>query len=147
MTANQSITANISHKGDTYYIIVNYYNLDGKRKQKWIKTDLSVSGNNKRKIEQKRLEILQEWQDKISLNDNDMLFSEYLKQWLEETKHTISKNTYFGYKQVVHNVICPYFADRRIKLCDLKPYHIQNFYTMKMEQDKVTANTIHQHKI
>lgn len=143
MTANQSITANISHKGDTYYIIVNYYNLDGKRKQKWIKTDLSVSGNNKRKVEQKRLEILQEWQDKITLNENDMLFSDFLKQWLEDTKHTISKNTYFGYKQVVHNVICPYFADRRIKLCDLKPYHIQSFYTMKMERDKVTANTIH----
>lgn len=143
MTANKNITANISYKGDLYYIVVSYYQSNGKRKQKWIKTDLTVSGNNKRKIEQKRLELLQEWQEKISTNDSDMLFSDYLKQWLEDTKHTISKNTYFGYKQVIHNVICPYFADRKIKLFDLKPYHIQDFYTMKLEKDKVTANTIH----
>lgn len=142
MTANKNLTANITHKKDVYYIIINYYD-NNKRKQKWIKTDFSVSGNNKRKVEQKRIEILQEWQDKIVLNNNDILFSDYLKQWLEETKHSISKNTYFGYKEVIHNVICPFFEDKRIKLIDLKPYHIQSFYTMKMEKDKVTANTIH----
>lgn len=142
MTANKNLTANITHKKDVYYIIINYYD-NNKRKQKWIKTDFSVSGNNKRKVEQKRIEILQEWQDKIVLNNNDILFSDYLKQWLEETKHSISKNTYFGYKEVIHNVICPFFEDKRIKLIDLKPYHIQSFYTMKIEKDKVTANTIH----
>ena len=57
MTANQNVTANISHKGDVYYIIVVYYQ-NNKGKQKWIKTDLTVSGNNKRKVEQKRIEIL-----------------------------------------------------------------------------------------
>lgn len=142
MTANKNLTANITHKKDVYYIIINYYD-NNKRKQKWIKTDFSVSGNNKRKVEQKRIEILQEWQDKIVLNNNDILFSDYLKKWLEETKHSISKNTYFGYKDVIHNVICPFFEDKRIKLIDLKSYHIQSFYTMKMEKDKVTANTIH----
>ena len=91
MTANKNLTANITHKKDVYYIIINYYD-NNKRKQKWIKTDFSVSGNNKRKVEQKRIEILQEWQDKIVLNNNDILFSDYLKQWLEETKHSISKN-------------------------------------------------------
>lgn len=141
MTANT--TASLQTKNDKYYIVVGYYDTKHKRKQKWINTNLTVSGNNKRKAEQKRLEVLQEWQEKTSLNDNDMLFSEYLKQWLEETKHTISPNTYYSYKQVVHNVICPYFADKKIKLFDLKPYHIQSFYTMKRERDKVTANTIH----
>lgn len=142
MAANNNVTANISHKGDVYYIIINYYQ-DGKRKQKWIKTELSVSGNNKRKVEQKRIEVLNEWKDKLVLNDRGVLFSDYLKLWLEETKHTISENTYFGYKQTIYNTICPYFESKKIALCDLKPYHIQEFYNMKMERDGVTANTVH----
>lgn len=146
MTArHKDITAVISKKKgrDYYYIIVSYHLSNGKRVQKWIKTEFSVNGNNKRKLEQKRIEILQEWQNKLVLDETEMLFSDYLKQWLEDTKYTISKNTYYGYKQVIHNVICPYFAERRIKLCDLKPYHIQDFYTYKLNNDKVTANTIH----
>lgn len=142
MTANQNITANISHKGDKYYIIVNYYNLDGKRKQKWIKTDLSVSGNNKRKIEQKRLEILQEWQNKLKFNENEILFTDYMQQWLEIIKNNVRPTTFYGYKQVVNYAIDPYFRKRKITLYELKPYHIQDFYTYKMDNDKISANTI-----
>lgn len=146
MTAkHKRITAVISQKKgrDYYYIIVSYYLSNGKRVQRWIKTEFPINGNNKRKLEQKRIEVLQEWQDKLVLDESEMLFSDYLKQWLEETKYTISKNTYYSYKQVFHNVICPYFAERKIKICDLKPYHIQDFYTYKLNNDKVTANTIH----
>lgn len=146
MTArHKRITAVISQKKgrDYYYIIVSYYLSNGKRVQRWIKTEFPINGNNKRKLEQKRIEVLQEWQDKLVLDESEMLFSDYLKQWLEETKYTISKNTYYSYKQVIHNVICPYFAERKIKICDLKPYHIQDFYTYKLNSDKVTANTIH----
>lgn len=146
MTArHKRITAVISQKKgrDYYYIIVSYYLSNGKRVQRWIKTEFPINGNNKRKLEQKRIEVLQEWQDKLVLDESEMLFFDYLKQWLEETKYTISKNTYYSYKQVIHNVICPYFAERKIKICDLKPYHIQDFYTYKLNNDKVTANTIH----
>ena len=137
-----SVNASITTKGDRYYLVVSY-SRDGKRNQKWIKTDYSVSGNNKRKVEQLRLQTINEWQDKVSLSDNDMLFSEFLKIWLEDIKHTISKNTYFSYRQIVLNSICPYFEEKKIKLCDLKPYHIQDFYKKKLDDDHVSANTIH----
>ena len=65
MTANT--TASLQTKNDKYYIVVGYYDTKHKRKQKWINTNLTVSGNNKRKAEQKRLEVLQEWQEKTSL--------------------------------------------------------------------------------
>lgn len=142
MTANQNITANISHKGETYYIIINYYQVDGKRKQKWIKTDLTVSGNNKRKVEQKRLELLQEWQEKLKFNENEILFADYMKQWLEVIKNNVRPTTFYGYKQVVNYAIDPYFRERKITLYELKPYHIQDFYTFKMNNDGISANTI-----
>lgn len=136
------MTASIQQKRNKYYIVLNWIE-DGERKLKWVGTGLTTTGNNKRKAEQKRVEILREWEEKIILRGNDILFSDYLKQWLEETKHTIAENTYYDYKRTIHNSICPYFVHRKIKLCDLKPFHIQEFYNNKMEHDHVTANTIH----
>lgn len=95
-----------------------------------------------REAERARIAILSEWQEKSTENHNDILFSRYMKDWLEETKHNIAENTYFSYKQTIHNCICPYFEERKIKLCDLKPYHIQEFYNTKMDADEVTGNTI-----
>ena len=142
LTANNNISANISHKGDLYYIIVSYYQTDGKRKQKWLKTDLTVSGNNKRKVEQKRLEVLQEWQDKLKFTDNEILFADFMQQWLEVIKNNVRPTTFYGYRQVVNYAIDPYFRERKITLYELKPYHIQNFYIEKMNNDNISANTI-----
>ena len=140
--AVKNVTASINHKKDVYYIIVNFY-VGNKRKQKWIKTDLTVSGNNKRRIENKRVEVLNEWREKLKLNDNNMLFSDYLKYWLERTKHKISENTYYSYRGTIHNVICPYFEEKGILLGDLKVSHLEDFYNYKIEKDGVTANTIY----
>lgn len=136
------MTAHIYKKGDYYHIMISYYDDNHKRRQKSISTGLTVSGNNKRKVEQKKLEILKEWQDKI-VSGGDVLFSEYLKQWLEDTKHTVKESTYHSYRQTVLNVICPYFEGKKIKLYDLEPQHIQDFYNFKLNDCGVTANTIH----
>ncbi len=143
MTARKNITATVTTKKDVYYIIISYYSENGIRKQKWIKTDLLSNKDNKRKIEQKRVEILQEWQSNRSCYENQKLFSDFLKQWLEENKHTISKSTYHSYKQTIYNSICPFFETQKINLCELSSYHIHNFYVHKINTDKVTANTIH----
>ncbi|MBE6756590.1 MAG: site-specific integrase [Ruminococcaceae bacterium] len=138
-----NVTASVQTKGNKYYIVLNWKSIDGKRKQKWVGTGLEVKGNNKRKAEQKRIEILQEWKDKITCNENEIMFSDFLILWLEETKYSISETTYYTYLTTVKNSICPFFKNRKIKLCELKPYHIQEFYNQKMEKDKVTANTIY----
>lgn len=138
-----NVTASVQVKRNKYYIVVNWKTLDGDRKQKWVSTGLNVDGNNKRKAKEKCIEVLQEYKEKIAFNDNDMLFSEFLKDWLETTKHNISTNTYYSYRQTIYNSICPYFDARKIKLCDLKPYHLQRFYNDKIEKDGVSANTVH----
>ena len=149
------MTASIQVKNNKYYIVLNWLK-DNKRRQKWIATDLSVKGNNKRKAEAKRIEILNSFSaekaddiyfeqlaEKSSCNMEEILFSDYLKKWLEETKQGISQNTYFSYKQTVENVICPYFEKRKILLRDLNCQEIQAFYDYKSESDGVSANTIH----
>ena len=134
------MTASIQTKGNMYYVALNWKDSSNKRKQKWVQAGLSVSGNNKRKADAKRDEILQQYQDTITVNGNDMLFSAWLLQWLEESKGTIAESTYASHKNTISNVICPWFEARKIKLCDLKPYHIQEFYNERLKS--VSANTI-----
>jgi len=138
------MTASIQIKNNKYYIVLNWTDKNKKRRQKWIKTDLSASGNNKRKAEKLRIEVLTTWQDKgKEENETEMKFSTFIKEWLEITKSSISDNTYFSYRQTIHNSICPYFEKIDIRLADLKPYHIQDFYVYKMSTEGVSANTIH----
>lgn len=134
------MTATIQTKSNRYYIVVNWRR-DGERKQKWVRTDYLVGDNCKRKLEQLRIKTLQEYDEKESLVDSDILFSDFLVQWLEDIKHSIELSTYHSYRQAVCNSIAPYFAERKIKLSELKPIHIQRFYNSKLD-DGLTGNTV-----
>lgn len=136
------LTASLQIKNNKYYVVLNWYDNKKKRHQKWISTDIESTGNNKRKAEAKRIEILTEYQNK-TLENGDIYFSDFMLEWLEKIKNTVSPTTFYGYQRVVKNDICPYFEERKIKLYDLKPYHIQDFYTYKMQVTGVSANTVH----
>ena len=142
MAALENITATITTKGNKYYVVVTYY-LNGKRQQKWESTGLSVSGNNKRNVEARRKELIKEYERRSILVDHRLYFHDFMKQWLEKAKSTISSSTYYEYRKIVYNGIVPYFEQHSISLHDLKPYHIQEFYDFKMQSDHVSAATIH----
>jgi len=112
------------------------------RKQKSVTTGIKIKGNNKREAELARKRILKEWEEKVTENFQDTLFSDYLRQWLVTIKPTVAETTFFSYKSTVERQICPYFDEQKIKLHDLKPIHIKNFYSWKMENSGVTGNTI-----
>lgn len=136
------MTASVQTKGNRYYVVLRYKDTNNKWQAKWVNTSLSVDGHNKRAIERKRIEVLQEWQDKLTHGSN-ILFSDYLRQWLGEIKGMVADSTLRTYQKTVENSICPYFDKFKISLCDIKAYHIQDFYKSKMEEDGVSANTIH----
>lgn len=130
------LTGSLQIKKGIYYAVVNLYDDKGKRKPKWVSTKLKVKGN-KRLAEQKLKEIIAEL-EKTTINnkprDNtlakyyDMLFCDYMVDWLESIKNSIAKTTYIGYSQVVKGRLYSYFKEKNIKLLDLKPIHITEFY-------------------
>lgn len=136
------MTANLREKNDRYHVILSWIQ-DGKRNQKSVATGIPVLGNNKRKAEMARKNILAEWEARITENFTEMFFSDYLLQWLESIKHSIAETTYHSYKNTIEKSICPYFTERKIKLHELKAFHIQDFYTYMLTKKKVSANTIH----
>ena len=62
------VKANLTTKGDKYYVIVCFYTDDG-RKQKWINTGLTVSGNHKREAQKRCQQLIFEYQEKLTLNN------------------------------------------------------------------------------
>jgi integrase len=135
------MTANLYEKNNRYHVMLSWY--QGKtRKQKSVATGIPTQGNNKRKSEDVRKRILKEWEQKIADNFQDILFSDYLSQWLETAKHSVAETTYFTYKATIEKQIKPYFSERKIKLHELKPFHIQSFYAWKMDEHHVGGNTI-----
>lgn len=138
------VRTNLIERNDWYHVIVSYYD-QGKRKQKSIATGLSVSGHNKRKAEAKSKAIQAEWEKKLALNNCEVLFSDFLQEWLEHHKSRIADSTYQEYKKNITRIICPYFAEKRITLFELKPQHIQDFYDYRMKEYDTGAKTIHRY--
>ena len=144
-----NVTASLQVKNNIYQVVLNYKDINGKRKQKWVSTGLSEKGNNKRIANQKMQEILTNFKENLNIKEetkNDKLFVSYLKEWLISIKNTIEENTYDSYKVIV-NKICDYFQDKNILLNDLKPVEIQKFYNFLYSKE-LTGNTVlHYHNV
>ena len=144
-----NVTASLKIKNNIYQVVLNYKDINGKRKQKWVSTGLSEKGNNKREANQKMQEILTNFKENLNIKEetkNEKLFVSYLKEWLMSIKNTIEENTYDSYKVIV-NKICDYFQDKNILLNDLKPVEIQKFYNFLYSKE-LTGNTVlHYHNV
>lgn len=62
-----------------------------------------------------------------------ILFSDYMKVWLDKVKPDVRPTTYTGYHYNIYNVIGPYFQKRRIYLQDITPDDIETFYQDQMQ--------------
>lgn len=137
------MTATIQTKKDrpNYFILLRYQNeTTGKNIQKWITTDIPIEGNNKRKAEEKRKEILSELEQRNIDLSNDVLFADFMQIWLENLKHSIAPTTYDGYSLILKKHIIPYFAPKKIKVKDLTPAHLHQYINFAMKT--VSPNTI-----
>ena len=54
-----NITASLQEKRNIYQVVLSYRDNNGKRKQKWISTGISVKGNNKR-LANEKLEVIKQ---------------------------------------------------------------------------------------
>ena len=143
------ITGSLQKKKGLYYAVLNLYDDYGKRKPKWIPTGYTIKGNKKKaeeKLEQFKIEY--EQKSKIQLRDpniydkyKNILFCDYMLEWLEKQKGKVEKTTYIGYEQVIKGRLYKYFKAKKIKLVDLKPKHIQDFFDLLFSEG-LSGNTI-----
>ena len=140
------MTATLQIKKDrpNYYILVRYQDeITRKERQKWITTDISVKGNNKRKAEEKRKEVLLELESQKTDLSRDILFIIFIKEWLENHKQSIAVVTYDTYRSIIYNQIIPFFEPKKLKLRDVTSLHIQQYINFKLKT--VSPNTVIKH--
>lgn len=139
------VAGHLQEKKGYFYIVLSYTNHEGKRKSKWISTRLPVKGNKKRAQDLLR-EARKNFEPDIPISMEDMLFHDFLEHWLEIAKSTIQLTTYASYAGMCKSPIVPYFKDKKIKLTDLKPKDIQDFYTIQLRRVKAST-VIHYHTV
>ena len=118
-------------KRGIYYAVINYKDEFGKYKQKWISTGLKERGNKKeaQKFLEEQLKIFnnpnfeKQVEPKI---ENDIIFVDYIKQFIDKKKNELSPAVYKTYTNC-WKVVSEFFGDK-LKLKDVTYKHIEKFY-------------------
>ena len=147
------MTARVQTKAGrpNYFIVIDYRDSDDQRKSKWVTTDIPVKGNNRRAIEERRKEILVEYENQdleapveVDLR-GDTLFTDYLIQWLETQRTALAASTYQLYEYHVKECILPFFLPKKIKLKDLTSTDLEKYIDGKV--GSVANNTVRKYLV
>ena len=141
------ITGHLQVKKGYYYVVISYKDNKGRRKSKWHATGLPEKGN-KRKAEAELLRIRSSFVPPPEPDElcSDMLFADYLLQWLDIVRVKIKPATYGSYSNIVHSVIEPYFRQKGYTLRGLEARHIQQFYGERLKTVKPNS-VLHDHAV
>ena len=152
------VAGHLREKRGYYHIVLSYTDENGKRHTPSKSTGLPVKGNKKRaekmlmearKAMEEELERLAEEEArKNPENPSAILFTQFLADWLEMMRSSIEDTTYAAYCITIKRKIIPYFDQKHpgLRLRELEPKQIQDYYTYEMKENKLSANTvIHRH--
>ena len=142
------MSGSLQIKGKMYYAVLSIKDENGKHKTKWISLKVSAEKGNKRKAEAELKRVINEYEKRDGVDYTDTLFCDYLKQWLEEHRSNIAAVSYEGYKIYLNNHLYPYYNQLAVKLFDLKPTHIQKYFSLKLSTDTKkgqSANSLKKH--
>ena len=131
------IAGHLQIKNDNYYMVLNYTDANGKRRQPWIPTGLLAKGN-KRRAEKLLLDTRKSFVPPVVSKENedissDMLFADYMELWLEIIRSSVEKTTFSSYTQMVKGKIAPYFRNTGLTLDGIQAKHIQSFYLHELK--------------
>ena len=142
------MTGSLQIKNNKYYLVLNLYR-NGKRKVKWINTDLPVKGN-KTKAQKLLRETLkqyeeeqQHWQE-LENSPALMPFTDAIKKWYAyktaDIECPIDPITQQGYEIMMRVQIFPYFTEKGYRLCDINKQNLQAFINEKATKGKLDGS-------
>ena len=118
----------LTTKKNNYYAIVTYYQ-NGERKVKWI--SLRLKTNAPKKEVNARLQEIEEFYEGRFGTSDETLFTKYLEGWVERRRGLVEMSTWEGIQTYACRHIIPYFEPMQLKLKDVLPSHIQDYYNFK----------------
>ena len=144
------VAGHLREKDGRYYCVLSYTDYTGKRKQTWKATGLPVRGNKKR-AEQMLMEIRKSFvvpegpTNEITIHEG-MLFTEFMRAWLEVVRTTVVPTTFGGYQTTVEKKFIPYFEPKGLALANVQAKDLQTFYLHEMKT--LSGTTVkHEHAL
>ena len=137
------VTGSLQIKNNKYQAVLSYKQ-DNKWKTKWVSTKIPAVKGNKKLANAKLEEIKKQFQEEINsdhIDNEEILFVDYMKKWLKMIKASVEETTYNGYKSIVNGRVSDYFSNKKITLQNIKPKHIQDFYQYLLD-DGLSGNTV-----
>lgn len=139
--------ATLTEKRKKIYVVITYEDSLGQTKKKWFGTGLNAVRANRKEANRIKEEKLEEFKQIYKFADNKkstMLFADFITDWLERVKPNLQISTYSSYAMQVKE-IANYFRIKKIKLLDLQPLDIANFYAYLQKQGKSVQKCEHLH--
>lgn len=137
------VTGSLQIKNNKYQAVLSYKQ-DNKWKTKWVSTKIPAIKGNKKIANAKLEEIRKNFQEELNssnIDNEDILFIDYMKKWLKMIKASVEETTYNGYKGIINGRLSEYFENRKITLQNIKPKNIQDFYQYLLD-DGLSGNTV-----
>ena len=152
ITDNQekiNVTVSVQEKQGRYYAVLQWKDRNGKKQYQWKATKVKAEKGNKREANRKAEEIRLQFEIELNApkvlapttNNGNILFGNYMLDWLEKHKHNIELSTNDGYERNVKRT-AEYFNDLGITLQELKTKHIQTYYEHLQATKNLKWNTI-----
>ena len=129
------VAGHLQKKSGYYYAVLSWYK-NGKKKVKWFSTGLPVEGNYKKaeeKLQQIRVNFVAPEDSDDRINP-DMLFADYLLEWIEIAKARIAISTYASYYTIIKELSTPGSEKRDIPSGNLKQNICNNFTRKSLKQ-------------
>lgn len=145
------MTGSLTSKHGKYFVVVRIPNGMGGTKTKWINTGISTDGNNKRKAQQRRIEILAELEENKDLVSADMLFVDWIEEWMKIKESAVKQdklglNTFECYRMYIDKHIEPFFRKKGVTVKSITAKDIQAYYNTKAAEGQ-SANSIIKHNV
>jgi len=138
------MTGSLQKKGSIYYAVIRVSDEEGKTKQKWVNTGVKVAGNNKREANRRLQEIVAEMRaaEENKVPHADILFVDWIELWLDQKKPEWRLGSWELYRRYVRCHIKPFFEPLGLKVTEITPQHIQDFYNLKSKAG-LSPNSVH----
>lgn len=137
------VTGSVQTKKGYFYIVVNFSDEQGGRKQKWIPTGLTEKGN-KRAANALLAQTLQEYQSGALTFSKEIPFTDWLEHWLSNIKESVRENTFDSYRIQVRSSIIPYFKEHPISLQKISIKELRSYYNYKLQT--CSPKTVKKHR-
>ena len=140
-------TGHIVEKRGKWYAVINLYDTDGKRHEKWKSLDLEAKKGSKTEATYRLNQLLAKYNSgELYLHEGmsradmererlaNLKIGEYLDEWLELHKGNVSANTYDSYRMYIDHHMKPFFDKLGIAVKELTGDEVNEYYAHLREK-------------